>query len=54
MKKQYRIFINVDVLLHVKVLVSVDARTQQLLLSQKEFEKALNIELKRIFLCNLY
>jgi len=48
MKKQYRTFVDEDALLHVKILVSAGVRGQQLLLSPKEFEKALHVEFKRI------
>ena len=48
MKKSYRTFVDTDALLHVKIQVSAGVRGQQLLLSPKEFEKALHVEFKRI------
>ena len=48
MKKSYRTFVDTDALLHVRVLVSAGVRGQQLLLSPKEFEKALHVEYKKI------
>ena len=48
MKKTYKTFMDVDALLHVKILVSAGIRGQQILLSPQEFEKALHVEFKRI------
>ena len=52
MKKSYRTFMDIDALLHVKILISAGVRGQQFLLSPKELEKALHVEFKRIIHAN--